>query len=156
MSQSLASNYIHIIFSTKHRQPLITESIQNELFHYLGGTCNEMGCQSISVGGYLDHVHILCALSKKIALMKLLQEVKSNSSGWIKTRGREFEEFFWQDGYGAFSVGYKDLEKVTDYISNQKEHHQKMGFQEEFRIALKRTISNTMKFMYGTEIINYE
>ena len=138
MSQSLAKNSIHIIFSTKHRQPFITEAIEKELFGYLGETCNQMDCKTITVGGYLDHVHILCALSKKIAMMKLLQEVKSNSSGWMKTRGKEFEEFFWQDGYGAFSVGYKDLDKVTDYISNQKEHHQKMGFQEEFRVALKK------------------
>ena len=80
MGQSLVKNYIHIVFSTKYRQPLIHQTEEHELYSYLGGICNKLGCQVIKVGGYTDHIHILCMLSKKITLMKLLEELKSHSS----------------------------------------------------------------------------
>ena len=91
MSQSLAKVYVHIIFSTKHREKLITVSIKEELFSYIGGICKELECDPIIVGGHQDHIHILCVLSKKIALMKLIQEAKQSSSKWIKTKGNEFK-----------------------------------------------------------------
>lgn len=138
MGQSLVQNYIHIVFSTKYREPLILEKIENELFAYIGGICNELECTVLNIGGYKDHVHILCMLSKKIALMKLLAVVKANSSGWIKTKGVEFENFYWQDGYGAFSVKHADVPIVSNYISNQKEHHSKQDFKTEFRSLLKK------------------
>ena len=80
MGQSLVKNYLHLVFSTKHRQPLIHPPVEAELHAYLGGICNRLECQCIKVGGYTDHIHILCMLSKKIALMKLVEEVKSHSS----------------------------------------------------------------------------
>ena len=104
MGQSLAKNYIHLIFSTKYREPLITDSVEGRLYAYLGGICRGLECSPIKVGGWLDHVHILCMLSKKIPLMKLLEDVKSDSSTWMKTNGIQFNEFYWQRGYGAFSV----------------------------------------------------
>src|SRR5690554_3540876 len=97
MGHSLNKIYIHLVFSTKYREPLITDSIKDELFSYLGGICKNMECNPIQVGGYKNHVHILCLLSKKIALMDLLEKVKSNSSKWIKTKGVEFENFYWQN-----------------------------------------------------------
>jgi REP element-mobilizing transposase RayT len=138
MSQSLVKNYIHIIFSTKHRQPLIDLPVEAELHSYLGGICNKFECQPIKVGGYVDHIHILCLLSKKLALMKLVEEVKSHSSKWIKTRGEAFRNFYWQDGYGAFSVNPTAVEKVITYIDSQHEHHGKKTFQEEFLAFLKK------------------
>jgi putative transposase len=138
MGQSLVKNYIHIVFSTKHRQPLITEGIGQELHAYLGGTCKNLECHPIKVGGYTDHIHILCMLSKKIALMKLLEEVKSHSSKWIKTKGKEYHNFYWQDGYGAFSVNPSEVDTVINYIANQKEHHRMKNFQEEYRAFLKK------------------
>ncbi len=104
MGQSLVQNYIHLIFSTKHRQPLIQPTVEADLHAYLGGICNRFDSQPIIIGGFTDHIHILSKLSKKIALMKLVEEVKSHSSKWIKTRGEQFRDFYWQDGYGAFSV----------------------------------------------------
>jgi putative transposase len=98
MGQSLVKNYIHIIFSTKHRQPIILPEYENELHSYLGGTCKNLDCQPIKVGGYTDHIHILCMLSKKIALMKLLEELKSHSSKWMKTKDELLKNFYWQDG----------------------------------------------------------
>ena len=138
MGQSLVKNYVHIAFSTKYRQHLIHESIENQLYSYLGGICNQLECSVIKVGGYSDHIHILCLLSKKIALAKLVEEVKSHSSKWIKTQGKEFANFYWQDGYGAFSVNPAEVERVINYITNQKEHHRKKEFQKEYKEFLEK------------------
>lgn len=132
MAQSLVKNYIHLVFSTKHRYPFIDETIENELFNYLGGVFKNLECQPIIVGGSADHVHILCLLSRKITLAKLLEEVKSHSSKWIKTKGENYKNFYWQDGYGAFSVNPKEVAVVIKYISNQREHHIKKTFHREF------------------------
>ena len=138
MGQSLVKNYLHIIFSTKYRQPLIIESVEDELYSYLGGICKELECPPIKIGGYYDHVHILCMLSKKIALMKLLEEVKSHSSKWMKTKDDSLNTFYWQDGYGAFSVNPSEVDAVINYIANQKEHHRRKTFENEYRAFLKK------------------
>jgi len=138
MGQSLVKNYIHIVFSTKNRQPLIQPPIEEELYNYLGGTCNHLDCHSVIVGGHSDHIHILCLLSKKIALVKLMEEIKSHSSKWIKTKGSVYQNFYWQDGYGAFSVNPTEVDTAIAYIENQLEHHKTKTFQEEFRAFLKK------------------
>ncbi len=138
MSQSLVQNYMHIVFSTKNRMPLITDKVADDLHAYLGGICNKLDCFPIQIGGHKDHVHILCLLSKKIALIKLLEELKSHSSKWMKLKGEGFKDFYWQDGYGAFSVNPTEVETVVKYISNQKEHHAKKTFQDEYRAFLKK------------------
>jgi putative transposase len=138
MGQSLVQNYIHIVFSTKHRQPLIHPPVEQELHAYLGGICNRLECQTIIVGGYTDHIHILCKLSKKIALMKLVEELKSHSSKWIKDKSKSYENFYWQDGYGAFSVNPSEVDKVISYIANQKAHHEKKAFRDEYSALLKK------------------
>ena len=137
MGQSLVKNYLHIIYSTKHRQPLIHEPVGAELYSYLGGICKNLECNPVKIGGHTDHVHILCMLSKKIAVMKLLETVKSHSSTWMKTKGASLSDFYWQDGYGAFSVSPSRVEALKDYIERQAEHHQHKTFQEEFREILK-------------------
>ena len=138
MGQSLVKNYVHLVFSTKYRQPLIQPPVEEELHRYLGGICNRLGCQVIIVGGYTDHIHILCMLSKKIALMKLMEELKSHSSKWIKTKGPGYENFYWQDGYGAFSVNPAEIDRVISYIANQHAHHDRKTFQDEYRAFLKK------------------
>jgi putative transposase len=138
MSQSLVKNYLHICFSTKHRQKLITEKVEHEIHNYLGGVCKHLNCQPLIVGGFDDHVHILCMLSKKITLIKLLEELKSNSSKWIKTIDQSLQHFYWQDGYGAFSVNPSETETVIKYISNQRTHHNSISFQDELRSFLKK------------------
>lgn len=138
MGQSLVKNYVHLVFSTKYRQPFITNKVEEELYAYMGGICKEMECHPIKIGGYFDHVHILCMLSKKITLMKLLEEVKSHSSKWIKAKGKEFHNFYWQNGYGAFSVNPMEVDKVINYIANQKAHHAKQTYQDEYRLFLKK------------------
>lgn len=132
MAQSLVQNYIHIVFSTKNHIPLILPDYEQRIFSYLGGICKNMECDPIQVGGYIDHVHILCNLSKKVYLSKLMEELKSNSSKWIKTLDPKLNNFYWQNGFGAFSVNYKGVDKVKAYILNQKNHHKEKTFKEEY------------------------
>ena len=138
MPQSIAYNYLHITFSTKYREPLIDEAIEEELFKYIGGICKNLECNPIKVGGYRDHIHILCVLSRKIALMKLLEEIKSHSSKWIKTKGDKYKNFYWQRGYGSFSVNPAEIDVVIRYIENQAKHHKKKTFQDEYIAFLKK------------------
>ena len=138
MSQSLVKNYLHITFSTKHRQAFIFPPFEDELHSYIGGICKKLECYPVNVGGYTNHVHILCMLSKKIALMKLLEEVKSHSSKWMKTIHESLSNFYWQDGYGAFSVDPKDIDIVSAYIDNQHDHHGRITFQDEYRALLEQ------------------
>lgn len=149
MGQSLVKNYLHIVFSTKHRNPVIHPPVEAELHSYLGKICNNLECQAIKVGGYTDHIHILCMLSKKIALMKLLEELKSHSSKWIKTKGEEYKTFYWQDGYGAFSVNPSNVENVIKYIANQHQHHSTKTFQTEYRALLnKNNVAYDEKYIW--------
>ncbi len=136
MPQSLAKNYIHLIWSTKHRKPLIDKTIKDNLHAYMAGICNKLECPALEIGGIADHVHIVCKLSRKIALMKLIEEVKSHSSKWMKTKGDQYQNFYWQNGYGAFSVNPKEIDIVINYIKNQEEHHKERSFQEEYRAFL--------------------
>jgi REP element-mobilizing transposase RayT len=112
--------------------------VQPELFSYFGGISNNLECYPLKIGGYLDHVHILSSFSKKIALMKFVQELKTGSSKWIKTKGPVFASFHWQNGYGAFSVNPMQIDRVIQYINDQKAHHQKKTFQDEYRNFLTK------------------
>ena len=138
MPQSLRKVYVHLVFSTKHRRPMIDDAIKSELFAYMGGICQALECHPLRVGGHDDHVHILCALSRKVALMDLLEEVKKRSSLWIKTKSERYRTFYWQEGYGAFSVKPSQIEVVVRYIENQAEHHRKRDYQAEFRAFLAK------------------
>jgi REP element-mobilizing transposase RayT len=125
-------------FSTKDRYPFIDDYIKQDLWSYLGGICKGLECNPVQIGGYNDHVHILCLLSKKITQIKLLEEVKKESSKWIKTKDARYNNFYWQRGYGIFSVNPSEIEIVVDYIKNQAEHHKKGTFKEEFLAFLKK------------------
>ncbi|MEY4931117.1 MAG: family transposase [Bacteroidota bacterium] len=138
MPQSLVKNYIHLVFSTKHREHVIHPPHEEELHHYLGGLCKGLDCQPIIVGGYTDHIHILWMLSKKMTLVKLVEEIKAHSSKWYKTKDAALANFYWQDGYGAFSVNPAEVDVVIQYIANQKEHHRNKTFQDEYRAFLKK------------------
>jgi putative transposase len=131
MSQSLARNVVHIIFSTKNREPLIAPEVRPDLFAYLAGVLNAIDCPAIRVGGVADHVHLLFVLSKNIALSKAIEEVKKESSKWAKERVHA--KFYWQTGYGAFSVSASVEDAVSAYIENQEQHHKKRTFRDELR-----------------------
>ena len=137
MPQSLSKVYTHIIFSTKHRKNLIDDQIENDLYSYIGGICKDLECNPVQVGGHKNHIHCLCLLSRKIAQMTLVQQVKQGSSKWIKTNDDRYSDFYWQDGYGIFSVSPINVDTVIEYIKNQHIHHQKMSFEDEYRKFLK-------------------
>jgi len=138
MPQALSKVYTHIIFSTKHRKPSIDKTIESDLFDYLGGICKGFECNPVQIGGHKDHVHILCLLSKKVTQVRLVQEVKQRSSKWIKTKGESYSNFYWQKGYGIFSINPSQVDVVARYIQNQEHHHQNMSFKEEFIKFLRK------------------
>jgi len=138
MPQSLVKNYVHLVWSTKNRAPFIDKNIQKELYAYMGGICNNLESQLLQIGGIEDHIHILCLLSRKIAMMKLVEELKSHSSKWIKTKGASYHNFYWQNGYGGFSVNPREIEVVKHYIDNQEAHHKERTFKEEYRLFLNQ------------------
>lgn len=117
---------------------MIQPSIEAELHAYIGGICNNLGCPAIIVGGYVEHIHILCMLSRKIALMELVAEIKGASSRWIKSKGTAFENFYWQDGYATFSVNPAQVGIVERYIANQHAHHSKITHSDELRSLFRK------------------
>ncbi len=138
MSQSLVKNLIHLVYSTKDRRPLITESVREGLFAYQAGIFKQWDSPALVIGGVEDHVHALFSLSKNYALKTIVEEVKKGSSKWIKTQGSSFQNFYWQTGYGAFSVSQSNVEAVMHYIETQAEHHKKLTFQDELRALFQR------------------
>jgi len=138
LAQSLSMNLVHLVYSTKHREELPTAAVRPKLFAYQAGVFRKWDSPAVVIGGVADHVHALFVLSKKHALSKVVEEVKKASSKWIKTQGDEFSTFRWQNGYGAFSIGNSQVERLRLYIERQEEHHRTTPYQEEFRKFLKR------------------
>jgi REP element-mobilizing transposase RayT len=136
MSQSLSKLYVHIVFHVKNNLILIRNEDKNDLYAYMGSIIKDNASIPIIINGVGDHVHILCIMSKNIALSKLTEEIKRHSSRWIKTRGKHYEHFAWQGGYGGFSVSHTLHDTIKRYIANQEEHHKKMTFKEELIIFL--------------------
>jgi putative transposase len=137
MSQSFVQIYIHVVFHTKDNLRLIREDIESELFSYLGGILKNYKSIPLQIGGTPDHIHILCTLPKTMAPADLVEEIKKSSSKWIKTKGGHYKNFYWQDGYGGFSVSNSGVEKVKGYILNQKKHHEKVSFIDEYKTLLE-------------------
>ena len=137
MGQTLVRNYVHIVFHTKHSQPIIKPTFEDELYAYVGGICNKLDCQVIQVGGHKNHIHILCMLSKNVSLSELLRNIKTDSSKWVKTKDASLPKTYWQNGYGAFSVPDKGVKFVKKYIENQHQHHAKMDHKSEYLKMLK-------------------
>lgn len=138
MPQSLVKNLVHLVFSTKLRQPWLPNVHRDALFAYQAGIFQAWESPALIIGGVDDHVHALFSLSKKHALIKVVEEVKKGSSKWMKSDGPRNALFAWQAGYAAFSVSQSNTEAVRDYIANQEEHHRKATFQDELRALLRR------------------
>ncbi len=138
MSSTHISLYVHVVFSTKARQPLIDAAWQARLHAFLGGTARECGVTADTVGGVADHVHLLLSLMATTRLADVMRDLKRSSSAWVhQTFG--LMTFAWQDGYGAFSVSVKNLDAVRAYITNQAEHHRTHTFREEYIALLRRS-----------------
>ena len=139
MPQSLSCVRIHLVFSTKNRQPFLRDpAIREEMHAYLGGVSGRLDCPPLIVGGADDHVHLLCFLGRTISQADWVKEVKRVSSTWVKKRDPALTTFAWQNGYGTFSVSASATEKTRDYIARQAEHHCKQSFQDEYRSFLRK------------------
>jgi REP element-mobilizing transposase RayT len=133
MSQSLANIIVHLVFSTKDRRPLLRDEERAQLHAYIAGVLNNYDSPLIEINSVRDHAHILFAQSKNHAPAKIVEQIKTASSTWIKTRDSWYSDFSWQSGYAEFSVSPMQVEPVREYIRGQKPHHEREDFQTEYR-----------------------
>ena len=128
----------HVVFGTKYRQKSIDDSIQIQLYKYIGGIVRNIGGSMIQIGGVEDHIHVLTNLPPSKSVSNCIRDIKANSSRWINELPETKSTFAWQKGYGAFTVSFSQIPIVTRYIENQKTHHLKMTFKQEYLAMLKR------------------
>jgi REP-associated tyrosine transposase len=133
---SFASVLVHYVFSTKDREPTITDEMQPRLCAYIGGIARLNKMKALAVGGVSDHIHILLSLHPTVAVDKAAQLIKSGSSKWMHQQKQR--SFAWQTGYGAFTIGVSQVQATIRYIANQKRHHAKRTFAEEWTTFLER------------------
>jgi putative transposase len=140
MPHSFNSCLMHCVFSTKERRPHLTAAIRDRLWPYLGGIARTHEMKALAIGGVEDHVHLLLSLPPTLAVSKAMQLIKGNSSKWLRETFPELraDEFAWQEGFGAFSIGVSGVEDTIRYIRTQEEHHRKKGFREEMDHFFKR------------------
>ena len=132
MPKSYTNLLYHIVFSTRDRRPIITAQRRPRLYDYIGGIIREIGGISLAIGGVEDHLHLLAKLRPDKALSNLLRDLKANSSGWMHSVFPDARDFYWQKGYGAFTVSASQVPVVSRYIANQERHHRKRSFRDEF------------------------
>ena len=138
MPQSLAKIYIHLIFSTKNRERSLLDEIRPALHAYMGGILNGLGCQPVEINTEPDHAHLLFVMTRTDTVSNVVGQLKKSSNDWLRECDQRFNNFYWQGGYGAFSVSQSAVEEVRDYIRHQRDHHKQVSFQDEFRAFLKR------------------
>jgi len=138
MSQALSKIYLHLVFSTKNRDPLLPDDIRVDLHSYMGGILNGLGCLPIEINSEPDHVHLLFVMARTETVSNVVGQLKKCSNDWLRRRDQQFRNFYWQGGYGAFSVSQSGVEEVRFYIRDQRTHHKQTSFQDEYRAFLKR------------------
>ena len=138
MSQSLAKLYVHLIFSTKNRERVLPDDLRAALHDYMGGILRDLGCIAVEINTEPEHTHALFILARTAALSDVVGHFKKGSTNWLQQQRRELREFHWQNGYGAFSVSQSNVDVVREYIRNQREHHTKQSFEDEFRAILRK------------------
>ena len=150
MPQSHAQIWLHVVFSTKARRPFLQEvAFREEKFRMLAHHVKEAKCVSASVGGHVDHVHLLVGLSRTLTVARLIESIKTETSKWAKKAERGTRLFSWQSGYGAFSVSHSLTNAVDEYIREQESHHATMSFQDEYRkICAKHEIEIDERYVW--------
>jgi REP element-mobilizing transposase RayT len=138
MPQSLSKVILHIVFSTKDREPRLNSDVRPRVHAYMATVCRDLGADLVRVGGVSDHVHVVTRLPRTLSQAQLIEQIKKASSKWIKTLDSRYRGFFWQRGSGAFSVSPSQLDGVLQYVDAQQEHHRTRTFQEEYRELLRR------------------
>ncbi len=137
MPHSFSQIYLHVVFSTKNRTPDLQDPTLREVLHaYLAGTCRNLESPALSVGGVEDHIHLLCRFGRTRSVAELVRELKRESSKWLKLQSPDLASFYWQNGYGVFSISPGHVERLKAYIAGQEEHHRAETFQDEFRRLL--------------------
>jgi len=136
MPQSLSQVTVHIIFSTKHRDNFLNDNIRPKTHAYIATILRDMKSFVYLVGGTNNHIHIACTLPRTFSQSDFLNKIKNTSSKWLKIEG--INDFFWQSGYGIFSVSQSNIEVLRKYIDNQMEHHKTKTFKEEYREFLEK------------------
>ena len=131
----MASIYLHIVFSTRERQPFLRNSqLRSEAHAYLAGTCHNLGFRPIQIGGVEDHVHLLVSQSRVSTIANTVKELKIASHKVLQAKG--IRDFAWQEGYGVFSCSHREIPMLDSYIQNQEEHHSKESSLDELRRIL--------------------
>jgi REP element-mobilizing transposase RayT len=149
MSHTYCSLLFHCVFSTKERRKRIVPEIQPRLWAYMGGVAREHQMTALSIGGIEDHVHILLSLSSSTSIAAAMREIKSASSHWMHETCA-MDDFEWQEGYGAFSIGCSQIPDTLAYIASQQEHHRKRDFQAEYIAFLqKHHIEYDARYVWG-------
>jgi len=138
MPQSHGCVYVHVVFGTFDRRPMIDGSICDALYGYMGGILRRRGCPVIQIGGTADHVHLLFRLSRERAIAEVVKELKVASTKWVREQPNGANDFSWQAGYGVFSVSASQADRAAAYIRNQEAHHARQDFKEEFEAILRQ------------------
>ena len=132
MANTYSCLFYHIVFGTKHRQSFINQEIENRVWSYIGGIARTHTLTAVQIGGIENHVHALVLARPIHSPSQIAQWLKGESSKWIHTEFPRLISFGWQDGYGVFSVSRSKVPDVIEYIKNQREHHQRESFEEEY------------------------
>ncbi len=138
MAHSYYAVYEHTVFSSKNRIPFLTSENEEDVFRYLASSLKGQGCCSLAVGGHVEHIHLLYRRPSTLPTPDLLKEVKRQSGISLKENNKLQQDFYWQEGYGAFSISYWDLEKIGGHINKQKMHHEDKSWEKEYRQLLKK------------------
>jgi putative transposase len=150
MANTYASLHYHIVFSTKNRVRWIRLEIEQRLWEYLGGIARKHRMSALQIGGIADHIHALVRAPASMPPSQIAQSLKGDSSKWVHDEFKDLRRFAWQDGYGAFTVSRSHLPEVVRYIQNQREHHRKKTFQEEYLDLLQRHgIQYDERYLWG-------
>jgi REP element-mobilizing transposase RayT len=136
--QSFTNVHLHLIFGTKHREPLTTDDLKERLFAYMGAVWNKTGGKPVLINGPADHVHVLATLPSTCTIADAVRTLKSNSSKWVHETFPRAARFAWQAGYASFAVSQSGAEEVRRYVESQEEHHRTVTFQDEYRAFLRR------------------
>jgi len=145
MSHSFYKIWLHVVFSTKDREPLIPNEKEKIVNKYIAEQLKECGCPVRIINGMPDHVHLLFLQNPQKSVAEIIKQIKGSSSHWINQEKIVQNQFAWQTGYGVFSVSESQLDKVFQYINNQKEHHNKKSFAEEYEDFIR---------LHGKHIVN--
>jgi REP element-mobilizing transposase RayT len=138
MANTFSKLLYHVIFSTKHREPLVTTGLREDLYSYIGGIVRKQKGMLVEIGGMPDHLHLVIRVRPDLSVAEMLRLVKANSSKWVNERTVGRGRFAWQEGYAAFTVSASQLPGVCQYVQTQADHHRSKTFQEEYIEFLRR------------------